>query len=290
MTIDDGSLSMVYRRSMDALIKASLYIGTILLVGAGVYTFLVARPNPAPKRLRWLLLSGFVLVVMASVFNLMFTVMKALGSRFNTAFLWEYATSTRHGTMTFFRLALALALVLLTLFVRWRNVQTFLFCAVGLGFLFTYSGLSHPASMGKMPLVADYLHITAASLWAGAVIYCAILPMWSSPQLGIMIRRVSSLGFISVCLLLATGTYIIVVHLGLTKATLFSSVYERVLAVKLGLVLVILALSAINRWYFVPRLEGNTRGFRRTLLTEAILLFTVLATTGLLTVSPLPHN
>lgn len=274
---------------MDAVVKASLYIGTILLVGAGVYTFLLARPVPAPTRLRWLMLVGFFLVVIGSVANLVLTIENVLG-RFDPAFTWEYATSTRHGTMTFFRLALALLLVLLTLFVRWRGVQTILFALVGLGFLFTFSGISHPASMGRMPLVADYLHITAASLWAGAVIYSAFLPVWSNANLGAMIRRVSSLGLISVALLVATGVYIIVIHLRLTTTALLSTTYERILLLKLGIVSVILVLSAINRWYFVPRLSATNHGFRRTLITEATLLLAVLVTTGVLTVTPLPHE
>jgi copper resistance protein D len=274
---------------MNALIKASLYVGTILLLGAGVYRYLVNTLESSSVRFRWLLFTGFALVVIGSVFNLIVTVMNVLG-RFDAAFIWQYATNTRHGTMTFIRLALALLLLLLVLFPRWRTLQGVVVSLAGLGFLYTLSSLSHPASMGRMPLWADFLHITAASLWAGAVIYSAFLPVWSRANFGAMIRRVSSIGLVSVILLVASGIYIIVIHLQLTTTALLSTTYERVLLVKLLIVLVILVLSAINRWYFIPRLGASNESFRRTLLTEATLLLLVLITTGILTVTPLPHD
>jgi putative copper export protein len=274
---------------MDAFVKASLYVGTILLVGAGVYRYFVNSVDSPPRRLRWLLLTGFMLVVVSSSFNIILTVMNVLG-RFDPAFTWQYATNTRHGTMTFIRLGLALLLLVLVLFTRWKNVQRIIVGFAGLGFLYTLSSISHPASMGRLPLFADFLHITAASLWAGSVIYSAVLPVWSTANLGTMIRRVSGLGLISVFLLVATGVYIIVVHLQLTTTALLSTAYERILLAKLLVVVVILLLSAINRWYFIPRLETTKQGFRRTLLTEATLLLTVLITTGILTVTPLPHE
>jgi putative copper export protein len=273
---------------MDATVKASLYVGTILLVGAGVYRYFIGGLE-SPPRLRWLLLIGVVLVVFGSVANLVLTVMNVLG-RFDPAFIWQYATNTRHGTMTFIRLGLALLLLVLVLFTRWRTVQGIIVGFASLGFLYTLSSISHPASMGRLPLFADFLHITAASLWAGSVIYSAVLPVWSSANFGVMIRRVSSLGLTSVILLVATGIYIIVVHLQFTTTALLSTTYERILLAKLLIVVVILLLSAMNRWYFIPRLETTGQGFRRTLLTEATLLFLVLVTTGLLTVTPLPHE
>lgn len=274
---------------MDALIKASLYIGTILLVGAGVYRSFISRLESPPARLRSLLITGFLLVVIASIFNLILTVMNVLG-RFDAAFIWQYATNTRHGTMTFIRLALALLLLIMVLLKHWKTFQSITVSLASLGFLYTLSSISHPASMGRMPLLADFLHITAASLWAGAVIYSAFLPVWSTANFGAMIRRVSSIGLLSVILLVASGVYIIVIHLQLTTTALLSTTYERILLAKLAMVLVILVLSAINRWHFVPRLESNRAGFRRTLLTEAMLLLLVLVTTGLLTVTPLPHE
>ena len=53
---------------MDALIKASLYIGTILLVGAGVYSFFISR-----SRTQALLIYaglGYFLLSLASVTHL----------------------------------------------------------------------------------------------------------------------------------------------------------------------------------------------------------------------------
>jgi copper resistance protein D len=279
---------------MDAFVKASLYIGTILLVGAGVYRYFVSSVNvngvESPLvRLRWLLLTGFVLVVLGSVANLILTVVNVLG-RFDAAFIWQYTTNTRHGTMTFVRLGLALLIFLLILNVRFVRVQAVLVGLASLGFFYTFSSLSHPATMGRLPLAADFLHIAAATTWAGAVIYSAFLPVWSTAHFGAMIRRVSGIGLSSVFVLVFTGVYIFLTHRQLTTTALLSSTYEQILLVKVCIVLIVLALSAVNRWYFVPRLEHTLQGFRRTLLTESVLLLFVLVTTGLLTVTPPPHQ
>jgi putative copper export protein len=278
---------------LDAIIKASLYIGTILFLGAGVFGYFVNNTFLSNTQLeqgiyhRLLvgILLGAGLVIFGTIFNLIQTVTHVLGT-FDAAFTWEYATSTRHGLMSFIRLGLIIILVPLVLQRKgWTRV---LFSIAAIGFLATFSIISHSGSMGTLPLIADLLHLIAASLWTGAVLYSVIGLNWSQ-DITLEIQRVSSLGLLSVLLLLSTGIYTSVVHIR-TLNILLTSPYGRVLIIKVVIVLIILIIAAVNRIYFVPKLLKKKESFRQILMGEALLLLMVLATTGLLSVSALPHD
>jgi putative copper export protein len=277
---------------MNALVKAGLYLGTVLLVGAGGYIHFVARPAKVSRGLVVSVSVGFALIVVGSVFNLALTVMNVLG-RFDASFIWQYATSTQHGTMTFLRLGLAVLLIPLVLTRRWRRGSGLLFVLTGLGFLATFSASSHATTMrGSLAFTADLVHFSAASLWAGAVIFTA-LSLGSRASFGatenMMVKRVSSIGVVSVVLLVATGLYTSLIHIN-SFSLLMTSVYGRVLLLKLGVFSLILLVAALNRWYFMPQLVASQHTFQKVLLAEVVLLFVVLVTTGLLTVTALPHE
>jgi copper resistance protein D len=284
---------------MDAIVKASLYMGTVLLVGAGGYVHFVARPTSVSRRLLMAVLLGLVLISVGSIFNLTLTVMNALGSRFDTAFLWDYATSTQHGKMTFIRLGLAVLLVPLVFFSRQRIVSV-LFSLAALGFLATFSILSHATVMdGTLPFFADLIHFSAASLWVGAVLFSAFSATGLEPQsLQKQMKRVSTIALVSVLLLVATGIYTSLIHIKMfsrffhfeTLTPLFETSYGRILLVKVAVFSLALLLAALNRWYFMPNLLARSTSFRRVLLGEALLLVVVLCLTGILTMSPLPHD
>ena len=152
---------------MDALIKASLYIGTILLVGAGGYGFFIGR-----SRTRALLIYaglGYILLSLSSSIHLIKTMSNILG-RFDPEFVWQYATNTQHGNMTFIRIGLATFLLALLSLSRWPKVRNILFALASLGTLSTFSTLSHAATMqGTSALLADLIHFSCATLWIGAI-------------------------------------------------------------------------------------------------------------------------
>lgn len=274
---------------MNAFIKASLYLGTILLVGAGGYRFFVARSMERSRVLLVASLLGFVLLSLGSVANLAQTVTNVLG-RVDLSFIWQYATSTQHGRMTFLRLGLALFLIPIIALPRWPKVQTVLFSLAGLGLLMTFSTLSHATTMQGTPaLLADLVHFSAASLWVGAVLFSVLHKVWNSATFETVMKRVSSLALISVGLLVSTGIYASIIHIK-TFALLFGTEYGRILVVKVGVFSIILVLAALNRWYFMPNLLARRVPFQRMLLLEAFLLIAVLVITGLLTVSPVPHE
>ncbi|MGL4608635.1 MAG: copper resistance D family protein [Trueperaceae bacterium] len=273
---------------MDSVIKACLYIGTVLFIGAGAYRFFVVRSSPS-RILQISILFGFALLLLGSVASLAQTVTNVLG-RFDPTFIWRYANATQHGSMTFLRLGLAVMLLLLFLMSRWHNLRGVLFSLTGLGFLYTFSVLSHASTMRGLPAtVADLIHLAAATVWVSAVLFSVLHKNWTTTGFEITIKRVSSLALVCVALLVGTGIYTTLTHLE-TWTLLFSTKYGRVLLLKLGVFSLVLVLAALNRWYFMPRLLERSTLFHYALLAESLLLILVLLITGLLTVSPLPHE
>jgi putative copper export protein len=274
---------------MDAIVKASLYIGTVLLVGAGGYKYLVTRANKVSKALLISVVIGFLFITIGSVANLVLTVMNVLG-RFDARFIWEYATNTQHGRMTFIRLGLAVLLVPMVLVTKWRQPLTVLFSLASLGFLATFSALSHATTMEGTPaFVTDLIHLSCASLWVGAITFSVLSKVWNKTDFETMMKRVSTIALICVVLLVSTGIYASLIHMK-SFDLLFSTEYGRVLLVKIGIFSLTLVLAALNRWYFMPQLLAKKVTFKKVLITEVLLLFAVIAITGLLTVSALPHD
>ena len=280
---------------MDAVVKGFLYLGVVLLVGAGLFArFIGPGLNRTRRRLLVGASVGAGLVGVGSVFNIVITLMNVLG-RFDGGFFWAYVQTTNHGRATLVRLILV-ALLLSLMWARLpRRLGNALFLLTSSGLLLTFSFISHNAAMGgRVPLLADLGHFVGASAWAGAVLYTAFVPRWheaaARPGLKVAVERVSSLGLASVALLFATGIYVGLLHIGRASA-LTETVYGRVLVVKVALVLVILAIAAANRWYFLPALRKSapSDGFVRMFRLEALLLILVLGVTGILTTSPMPH-
>jgi putative copper export protein len=293
---------------MDALVKASLYLGTVFLVGAGAYVYFISRHSRPSRLLITVVLAGLGFIILGSISNLTLTVMHALGSRFNTAFLWDYATSTQHGRVTFVRLMLGVLLVPLILLRRWPQFQVMLFSLTGLGFLATFSILSHATTMQGTPaLIADLIHFSSATLWVGAVLFSVLHRVWRLPEFEYIMKRVSNTALVCVIVLVVTGIYTSLLHINMIPFSVSSDVhtsllhinmipffidsdYGRILLAKVSVFSLILVLAALNRWYFMPNLLSKRVLFQRVLMVEVFLLVAVLIITGLLTVSPIPHD
>lgn len=284
---------------MPVLIKTLAYLGVVLLVGAGLFKYAVGPELLGLKmqhRLQRGVLLGTVLVIIASLTDIAWSIATILG-RFDPALTWDYLLTSNHGRATLVRLGLASLLAVLTVSSRTlRRIRLTFWAVASLGVLATFSYLSHGAAMhGPPALLADLGHFTAATLWGGAVFFTALSPAWRDPSrladLNRVMARVSKVGLYSVLLLAATGVYASIMHLN-NPTLLVTSPYGRALSFKLALVGLILALAALNRWWFVPALRrGHAQErFGRILKVEALLLIGALAATGLLTTSPLPHD
>lgn len=258
----------------DALLKTCLYLGTLAFLGPGIYQHFVASFKPA-RRYPWLTVAGFLLVVLGSLLTLSLPAFNMLG-RFDLAFVWKYANATWHGQMSYLRLGLALVLLVLLLGPKWRG-NTLVFSLTSLGFFASFAALSHAAmTHGTLSLVADLVHMTAATLWISAVAFSVFSTV--TPE---SIQRVSALGLLSVSLLIGTGLYTGLMQVN-NLSQLVGSGYGQLLLLKLAVFTGILFLAALNRWYFMPKLLERKANFRRVLGVEASLLVLVFLVTGML--------
>lgn len=298
---------------MDAVVKGSLYLASILLLGAGVTSRFVLpslRDTALLKRLRWGVLAGAVVVVIGSGLDIFLTLHGILGF-VDVPLVQNYLMNTRHGRAILVRLALVAVVLALALTrlrrgkvtaedgdagrpeARW-SITDLLFVLAGVTLLGTFSWTSHAAAMGGTPpLLADLVHYGAATVWAGPILYLTLYPHWHEhrPALRKAFRRISRIGLVSVLLLFATGAYTALIHMQ-NPERFVASPYGLALGAKLIIVLLIVGIAAWNRFWLLPAFLNADRSerFRTAIRSEAVLLIAVFLLTGVLTTSALPHG
>jgi copper transport protein len=204
---------------------------------------------------------------------------------------------TRFGR-AFIVMTLGFALVLALIYLAWLLDKTlFLYPAFGLSLLFV-SGLSlsghdavDPGSSWKTEL-ADWVHISSASLWIGGLGTLVGLVWWGAPELRrVAFRRFSELATVSISLVLAAGIYLSIVRLPHLH-DLWTVGYGQVLLVKIALVTCVLAWGGFHKLVVAPALERRSDGFLtrigRSLAGESLLGAAVLLVAAILVDSPPP--
>jgi copper transport protein len=199
----------------------------------------------------------------------------------------------------FIVMTLGFAVVLALIYFSWLldNVA-FLVPALVISVLLL-SGLSlsghdavDPGSSWKSKL-ADWVHLSAASLWIGGLGTLVAFVWFGAPELRrIAFRRFSELATVSIALVLAAGTYLGIVRLP-HPSDLWSSGYGQVLLVKISLVVLVLAWGGVHKFVIAPRLEGADGGgfmtkVGRSLAGEALVGVAVLLMAAILVDSKPP--
>src|SRR5205809_773127 len=155
---------------------------------------------------------------------------------------------------------------------------------------------SHAVGSGPAAAVLDWLHLLGTSLWIGG-----LAPLWlvlrhapaadRASVARILVPRFSRLAAMAVGILLVTGVYSALVHVGRLPG-LTVTAYGRTLLVKLLFLILAAALGAYHRFVVRPRLEGPQpadhapRAFLRSLAVEAVLGAVILLAVALLTITP----
>lgn len=274
-----------------AIVKSLLYLGAILLLGAGVlprFIITSGADRGFRARLRWGAVVGAILVITGSALDIAVTLQNTLGF-LDLGLAWDYTLNTRHGHAVIARFGLTIAAVALR-----RRGPNLSYALLGIVLLGTFSWTSHAAAMGGTPpLLADLLHFSAAALWAGPILYLALHPAWQAhlPALRTAFQRVSTVGLVSVVLLTLSGTYTALIHLQ-EPERFVASPYGLSLGLKLLAFIAIIAVAAINRFRLLPAFmqTESPDSFRSSVRLEAGLLIVVFILTGVLTTSSLPHE
>jgi putative copper export protein len=290
---------------MLAFAKTLLFMGSVFLIGAGVFVRFIgpgvwlASSSGLRRRLQVGATLGAVLLLVSSVMDVAFTIRNTLGF-LDLSLVTDYLSFTRHGRAVVLRVIL-ITVTAGTVLVGSRDLRPAIrkltniaFAASGTLLLATFSWTSHATTMnGTLPMIADLIHFAAAASWAGSVVYLASLPVWTERTTAVQtaLLRLSSLGLITVVTLFGTGIYAGFLHIQ-SANLLIESPYGRTLIIKVLLVLAIVAVAILNRFWLLPAFQRNEPPYRLGLFLrlESLLLLGVLVTTGFLTTTAVPHS
>jgi copper transport protein len=270
------------------------FLALSLLVGGLAFRLLVLRgPVPPALERRFYAVAGLGLVGVLEVGIVAFLLRAedALQLPFGRLLygdLSPIAGGTRFGT-AFIAMTLGYAAVGALVFLGWlTGRRAFLWTAFVLAAGFA-SGLSlsgHSAvdaGSSWLSQTADWVHLTAASLWVGGLIQLAFVVWPTAPEL----RRPAFFAFarlapVLIAVLVGAGVYLSILRLP-ELSDLWSAGYGRVLLVKLALVGLALAWGGAHHFLVRPRLVAGGGGRVRTsLLGEGAVAMSVLLAAAVL--------
>jgi copper transport protein len=273
------------------------FLGLALTIGALGLRLIVLRALPVPRPLERKIVAaaglGAIVALHAGIIAFSLRAEDALQLPFGRFLYGDLSpmAQTRFG-VAFVTMTLVFALVLALIFVAWLLDQTGpLVPAFALSVVFA-GGLSvsghdavDPGSSWKTE-IADWLHLSAASLWIGALATMALL-LWSgAPELRrAAFMRFSRLATVLIAIVLGAGVYLAIVRLP-NVSDLWTTAYGRVLLVKIGLVSFALLWGAFHHFVVAPALERADAGFLgrigRSLAGESMVGMAVLLLAAIL--------
>lgn len=281
-----------------SIVKVCLYLGSIFLLGAGLFYYFLDNTKYTlvrKARLNLGVIFGGGVLLFASPLEIVSLFINFFGY-ISPSILLDYMQDTGHGRSVALREFLALIIMLLMLLKEQKIWHKFFFVFTALAVLASFSFSSHGASVGgPIFMVTDFVHYLAATLWAGSVIYLAMTEKWQDGKAQKVyiriIQWISKIGFASIITLFATGVYTALSYMS-EPNRFFSSAYGIAFFIKVALVLIIVLIAIYNRYYLLPIFLRTKQplAFRKPIRIEACLLIIVFSVTGVLTTSTLPHS
>jgi copper transport protein len=282
---------------VEKLVRWIWFVGIALMIGALGLRLVVLRglrvPLPLERRIAVAAGLGAVVALEAGIAAFSLNGEDALQlsfSRFLYGDLSPMAT-TRFGR-AFIVMTLAFALVLALVYLSWlldRVVLQWPAFAIALVFAGGLSVSGHDAvdpGSSWLSELADWLHLSAASLWIGGLATMAVLLWTGAPELRrAAFLRFSRLASVLVAVILLAGLYLGYVRLD-RVGDLWTTEYGRLLLVKSALFGLALGWGALHHFVLRPRLERSQAvapaGIRRSLLAETLVGVAVLLAAALL--------
>ncbi|GGE21951.1 copper transport protein [Gemmobacter megaterium] len=258
-------------RSAIWLARAAMAIALVVAVGGAAFGAMA----PVPQDARRPLIGAAAVALLAAPAYLGLHGLDALGAGFAalaTPAPWIAAAGTSFGPSV----AMAMAAALLAVAGLWaRSAAVLALVLLGVSYAASgHAGAAWPQALTR-PLVA--VHLIALTLWIGALIPLALSLHTDTTGL----RRFSAAIPFAVILLAGSGIALATVQLGGDVAH-WRAPYARILAAKLVLLAVVLALAASNRWRLTaPVLAGDAQAVRRMRRGIALELLCAVAILGL---------
>ncbi|MGY0573668.1 copper resistance CopC/CopD family protein [Bradyrhizobium sp. RDM12] len=198
-----------------------------------------------------------------------------------TAAPWTIAFATSAGPALLVAIV-AMLLALMALGLAWygRALAALAFVGVGLSLAMTGHAATAPPEMLTRPAI--FFHCLGVAFWIGAL--APLTALVSKPTAGTLplLNRFSRIAMPVVAALASTGLLLAIIQLEKLSALVETS-YGIILSVKLGLVLCLLALAAVNRFRLTPALSGDHKAapaLKRSILLEcgaALGIFAIVA-------------
>ncbi len=284
LAIVSANVSEVETVSIASVLTRWLFIlGTTLLAGIVVFKPYVWEPawkkvrptgdNPANHPYGWftyLFEAGLVIFVIGNLTRLIEQTVTATEIPFFTALMsgevGDLLFETRYGLLWLIQLALIFLLIATFNRNRWIPALT-----MG-GIVLAHSLSTHVAAAPSpwLPVLANWLHIIAASIWLGSLAYL-FLGLWQARTLphtqrlllsAELVPRFSNVGLVTVGALLVTGIYTAFLTVGEWDA-LFETTYGTALLFKLAILLPMIGLAALNLLILRPQLQKDAKALRK---------------------------
>ena len=275
------------------LSRLAIYVG--LFVGAGGAFFVTWLRSPSAPAMRVIGTCVNLVALAALALSVGLQGLDALAlppSSLSDAAVW---TVGARGSFGLSAAIAAAALLLALLSHRAGEVGAkamSLGALVGVGLALATTGHAATASPRWLTAPTVFVHGVALAFWVGSLVPLA-LAMRSPRQTALdVLTRFSRIIPFAVAALLASGLLLAIVQLERVDA-LWTTNYGRVLAIKLVLVALLLAIALWNRVYLTPRIgkgrADSRRQMRRTIVAELVLVAGILGVVGLWRFTPPPR-
>lgn len=265
-----------------AIWVAQLALAIGLFVGVGGATFAawiaVDWPMPGQKVIAAAMVCGLVAAVVSLPLQGLDALAKPLSNVWQPAAWAEGFSTSWCSTVVLALAALTGGLVALRIQARSLARLAALLAVTGIGLALAASGHASTTSPQLLSAPSVFIHAVCVTIWVGS-----LLPLTVTIRAGdrVALERFSRLIPVPLALLIATGIVLTTVSFDRLDA-LWTTTYGLVLAAKLAIVLVLLALAAANRYALVPQLAMNESGRLVTVIaTEFALATVILAIVGL---------
>lgn len=277
---DGGFIDALGPRPSVAVLRAAAI--TALLALAGLTLLIATLPISGPRPMRL----ASILAVLATVLLAAYTAVwssASVGEGRGVLDALSLTASTTPGALEVARVALAF-LAIGSLMLARRAGLAALFSGVAV----LITGASgHPAvSSPMLSIPSKSIHLAAAALWLGGLLWIVTAERHGARYVE-GTRRISTLAFVSVIAVVASGIVQTVVFLPRLSA-LIGSTYGQIVLAKVAGLLVLVLFGAFRR-RVVPRLDTTMarRRLRGTVRLEIVVMIVVAVLGGLLaTIAP----
>ncbi len=250
-----------------------------MALGGGVVFWLViwrpvcggaddATAARAAKRIRFGVVGGAVLFVLSGLA----AGVRAAGEVVDVSMpsdVWLFLTASRYGQMALLKVALAPLFTALFLMIQQRACKTGAVCtgAIGLALAGAVSQTSHAAARADvLPFISDIVHVLAAVVWGGGLLYFAALPwrllrgdlVHHTRLIGRLVRRFSALALGATLTVATTGAIATFLHVYGPEALTITP-YGRALLGKLIAFALALGIAGVHLLVISPALTRQTR-------------------------------